>query len=134
MVSDQAFLELIRKVKRLEHDLDRTKTKETTKLGGRGPGHCAMWGYNGVDNVVQTIIPNAAGDVTESITVMYSAAEITGADTGGGVTVLEPGDTFDLINDGVDVLTITCGGAGDLTIQRSAGGDTYKVILWMIWL
>lgn len=105
-----------------------------TYPAGSAVGHCAMWSQTGITDTAQTIIVNGAGDVTEAITVLYSAAEVTGTDTGGGTVTLEPNNTFDLCSDGTNTLTLTCASDGSVTIARSAGTDTYKVSLWMVWL
>jgi hypothetical protein len=92
------------------------------------------WTGTSIDGTPQTIIPNATGDVVEVITIQYAASEITGTDVSGGVVVLEPGDTFTVLTDGTNILTLTCAADGSVTIARSAGTDTYKFSAWMVWL
>ncbi len=96
-------------------------------------GRAKSWTGTSI-STAQTIIANGTGDVTEIITIQYAAAEITGTQTGGGIIALEPSDSFDIIDDGTNVLTVSCAADGSVTIARSAGTDTFKVSLWMVWL
>lgn len=106
----------------------------TFPKGSASPiGKCAFWSSSDMSSA-ETIIANGTGDVTEVISILYSCAEITGTDTGGGVCVLEPGDSYNILSDGTNTLTITCVADGSVTIARSAGTDTYKVSLWMSWI
>lgn len=97
-------------------------------------GKSKYWAYTPVADTPITIIANGTGDVTEILTVMYSAAEITGAVVGGGVVSLEPNESFNIVSDATSILTLTCASDGSVTIARSAGTDTFKVALWMVWL
>jgi hypothetical protein len=97
-------------------------------------GHSAMWSKSAIAGSAFTIIADGAGDVTEAITVQYSAAEITGTYVGGGVVTLEPGETSNIVSDGTSVLTLTCAADGSVTIARSAGTDTFKFTAWMVWI
>ena len=114
---------------------DATHATRTSRLdvSTTGPGKCAAWGYNGVDGTARTIIANGTGDVTEGITVQYVASEVTGTDSYGGIVYLEPSDSFAINTDGTNALTLACAADGSVTIQRTAGTDTYKVMLWMVW-
>lgn len=98
-----------------------------------GPGRCASWGYNGVDGTAQTIIADGTGDVTEGITVQYVASEVTGADSYGGTVYLEPGDSWVVCTDDTNILTLACAANGSVTVQRTAGTDTYKFTAWLVW-
>ena len=114
---------------------DSTHATRTSRadIETTGPGKCAAWGYNGVDGTARTIIANGTGDVTEGITVQYVASEVTGTDSYGGIVYLEPSDSFAINTDGTNALTLACAADGSVTIQRTAGTDTYKVMLWMVW-
>lgn len=105
-----------------------------TYPAGTAVGHSRFWSGTAIDGTAQTIIANATGDVTEAVTITYTVAEIAGTDTGGGVVVLEPGDSSVICSDGTNELTITCAVDGSVTIARSAGADTYKAALWLVWL
>ena len=80
------------------------------------------------------MIANGTGDVTEGVTVQYVASEVTGADSYGGVVYLEPSDSFVINTDGTNALTLACAADGSLTVQRTAGTDTYKFQCWMVWV
>jgi hypothetical protein len=97
-------------------------------------GHSAMWSKSAIAGSAFTIIANGTGDVTEAITIQYSAAEITGTYVGGGVVTLEPGEISNIVSDGTSVLTLTCAADGSVTIARSAGTDTFKFTAWMVWI
>lgn len=114
---------------------DPTHATRTSRyqIATTGPGYCATWGYNGVAGTALTVIANGAGDVTEGIAVQYVASEVTGTDTGGGVAYLEPGDSWNICSDATNVLTLACAADGSVTVQRTAGTDTFKVTLWMVW-
>lgn len=96
-------------------------------------GRAKSWTGTSI-STAQTIIANGTGDVTEIITIQYAVSEITGTETAGGVVALEPSDSFNLIDDGTNVLTVSCAADGSVTIARSAGTDTFKASLWMVWL
>ena len=65
--------------------------------------------------------------------MQYVASEVTGTDSYGGIVYLEPSDSFAINTDGTNALTLACAADGSVTIQRTAGTDTYKVMLWMVW-
>ena len=115
---------------------DATHATRTSRadIETTGPGKCAAWGYNGIDGTARTMIANGTGDVTEGVTVQYVASEVTGADSYGGVVYLEPSDSFVINTDGTNALTLACAADGSLTVQRTAGTDTYKFQCWMVWV
>lgn len=114
---------------------DATHVTRTSRadIETTGPGHCAAWGYNGVDGTARYIINNGTGDVTEGVTVQYVASEVTGTDSYGGVVYLEPSDSFAICTDGTNTLVMTCAADGSLYVQRSAGTDTFKFSCWAVW-
>lgn len=97
-------------------------------------GRMKFWEGTAIDGTAQTIIPNATGDVTEAITFVYTASEITGTEVSGGVVTMEPNSSFVVVTDGTNSLTLTCAADGSVTIARSAGADTYKFAAMMVWL
>jgi len=92
------------------------------------------WEYNGLAGVAQTIIPNAAGDVTEMIYVQSVVTEVTGAGREGHTSWVEPGGSQIIYDDGVDTVTLSVAAAGNVTIVRTAGADTFRVSLWLMWI
>lgn len=107
----------------------------TTTGNATNTGYYGHWNHSAVAGSAITVIPNATGDVTEIATFVYAVAEVTGTGTGGGtVTVTPGGGAVTLYSDGTDTLQITCAADGSVTVQRSAGTDTFKVSLWGTWL
>jgi len=97
-------------------------------------GYFGFWCGNDIDDTQETVIPNGAGDVTGYFWVRYLVVE-----SGGGVnaatTKLEPGDAAaTLYDDGTDVLQLTVGVGGQVTIVRTAGAATFDVALLMLWI
>lgn len=89
------------------------------------------WSGSGI-TVAQTVL--AAGTVTRVVTVLYAAAEETGADTGGGTATLTPGDTFNIVVDGTNTCALACTAGGAVTIARTAGADSYAARLFLEWI
>lgn len=89
------------------------------------------WSGSGI-TTAQTVLP--AGTVTRVVTVLYAAAEETGADTGGGTATLTPGDTFNIVVDGTNTCALACTAGGAVTIARTAGADSYAARLFMEWI
>lgn len=119
---------------------DATHASRTVLVRGRTTGNAANtgywghWNYSAVADTAITVIPNAAGDVTELLTCMYAVAEVTGTDTGGGVVSLAPSESYNICSDATNILTLAVAADGSVTVQRTAGTDTYKVSLWMTWI
>lgn len=67
--------------------------------------------------------------VASVVTVLYAVYAITGADTEGGIETLAPGDSVDIYDDGTDVLTLAVSAGGDVTVEPTAGADTFNVSL-----
>lgn len=97
-------------------------------------GGAIFWDYNGVGAGAQTVIPGGAGDVTKLLWGNAVVAEVTGAGTAGQMVWLAPGGSQAIYTDGVDTLTLAVGAGGDVTVQRTAGADTFQVVLWLIWI
>lgn len=106
----------------------------TYPANAAGPGYSGHWTWSGVDGTARTVIPNGTGDVTEVATFLYAVSAVTAGDAMGGTVVLEPSDSFELYDDGTDALTLAVAADGSVTVQRTAGADTFKVSLWGTWL
>ncbi len=106
----------------------------TYPTGTAGPGYAGFWTWNGVDGTARTAIPNGTGDVTAIIRTMYAVVEVTGGGTSSGEVGLTPGANSNIYTDGVDTLTLAVAANGAVTVQRTAGADTFKVALWMCWI
>jgi hypothetical protein len=73
--------------------------------------------------------------VTRVLRAMYVVHEIAGGGTGAGeVTATPGGGAVNLYNVGGDMLTLTVGAGGDVTVQRAAGVSTYDIVLLMVWI
>lgn len=90
------------------------------------------WYLTQIDNVAQTLL--AAGNVAAGITLLYIVSAVAGGDAVGGTVTLEPGDSFDLYDDGTDSLQITCTAGGAVTLVRDAGADSFNANLYGVWL
>jgi hypothetical protein len=95
------------------------------------PGVGAGSGWSG--NVGGTAVTIADG-ITKIITVMYAVAEVTGAGVIGGVASVAVGGNFVIYWDFVDGLTLAVSVGGVVTLQRTAGADTFDCSLWMVWV
>lgn len=118
------FLQLLERVRTLETRLNALVLPEVGSTG-------FAWSGSGI-TTAQTVLP--AGTVTRVVTVLYAAAEETGADTGGGTATLTPGDTFNIVVDGTNTCALACTAGGAVTIARTAGADSYAARLFMEWI
>ena len=106
----------------------------TYPAGAVGPGYSGHWTWAAVNATARTMIPNGTGDVSACITLMWAAYAITGADYTGGTVTLGPSESWNLYDDGTDVLTLAVAADGSVTIQRTAGADTWNFTAWGTWL
>jgi hypothetical protein len=90
------------------------------------------WEYDGLDATSRTIITNGTGDVLYRLTGIYAMRNSAGTAVSGSVGVANGGTQN--ITVGADTVTITVAAAGTVTIARSAGSNTIKVGLWLLWL
>ena len=95
--------------------------------------NCDCWIFSAVAGVAQTLIPNGANDMTEGGTFTYHVYAITGADTTGGTVILDNNTSVVLYDDGTDQLTLACAADGSVTVQRTAGADTFNIVLMGVW-
>lgn len=113
----------------------RTALRRNSTIGNAvTTGYYGHWSHSAVADTALTVIPNATGDVTELLTCMYTVAEVTGTDVGGGVAVLAPGESTVVCSDATNTLTLAVAADGSVTVQRTAGTDTFKVSLLMNWI
>ena len=118
------FLQLLERVRTLETRLNALVLPEVGSTG-------FAWTGAGI-TAAETVL--ADGSLCDVVTVMYAVAEEVGADTGGGVATLEPGDSFNVVTDGTNICTLSCTAGGGLTIPRSAGADSYTASLWVVYV
>ena len=120
------FTQLLERVRTLETRLNAVVLPE---VGSTSAGFA--WTGSAI-TAAQTVL--ADGTLGDVVTVMYAVAEEVGADTGGGVATLEPGDSFNVVTDGTNICTLSCTAGGGLTIARSAGADSYTASLWAVYV
>jgi hypothetical protein len=96
-----------------------------------GTGGLIFVTKTGIGNVAQTIIPNAAGDVTGAITGFFIVNDGSGA-VANALTML-PGDTLDIAIGGYTMrLALNVNGA--LTAVRQSGAGTGTLVLLAVWM
>lgn len=102
-------------------------------LLGSSIGGILNYAATGLDGVLVTIVPNGAGDVTAILQFDGVVSESAGgvSNPAGNLT---PGNTVNIYDDGVDVLTLAVTALGAVTIQRPAGAATFDVNLGLRWI
>jgi hypothetical protein len=85
-----------------------------------------------------TVIPNAAGDVTDRLDGFYICNPSSGTTSAGLISAaaaggLAPGATLDLLNDGANIIQLQINANGAVSLQRTAGAKTYVVSLQLFW-
>jgi uncharacterized spore protein YtfJ len=80
----------------------------------------------------QTVVAGGVGDVKNIITAMYAVEEETGGGSSGGVTTCTPGANVAIYDDGVDVVQLQVAAGGVVTVQRTAGADTFNIRLQVL--
>jgi len=92
------------------------------------------WDYSAVDNIATGVITNGSEDVTEVMWANSIATENTGAGKEQHQCWLEPGESYNIYDDGVDTVALSVNADGSVWVQRTAGADTFKVALWLMWV
>lgn len=87
-----------------------------------------------VDGSAQTIISNGAGDVLRGVYGQFVYYDSAGNFNGGVITPTPVSSTFDLVNDGTNILRLTVAADGSVTIARAGGSRTYDVNIRLMWL
>lgn len=93
-----------------------------------------VWSESAVDGTGVTLIPNGAGDVTQVATFIYAVSAVSAGDATGGTISLEPSESFNIYDDTIDTLTLAVAVDGSVTVQRTAGADTFNVKIFGVWL
>lgn len=122
----------------------RDAIEETYAEGGGGGGiswpdygNCSgvtHWDYNGVDGTPQTVIADGSQDVTFYLWASSIAVEVTGAGKEGHIFWLSTSGSYDIYDDGTDVCMLSVAADGSVTVRRTAGADTFRVALWLMWI
>lgn len=95
-----------------------------------GTGGLIFVTKTGITNSAQTLIANAAGDVTGGLVGFYIANDGGGA-VANSLTML-PGDNLDIVVGGL-TLRLALNANGALTAIRQAGTGTATLILFAVW-
>jgi len=99
-----------------------------------GCGLHGVWGYDGVDGTARTVI----SDGTDDVQYILSCRAVYRDSSGNAGRYLDawltPGNSVNLYDNGTDILTLAVAANGSVTVQRTGGSRTYKVMLDMIWL
>ena len=96
-----------------------------------GTGGMIFVTKTGIVGVAQTIIPNAAGDVTAGFAGLLVASD--GSSTVANTLLLTLGASVDVVVGGL-TLRFTVGAGGALTVIRQAGAGTASLALLGVWL
>jgi hypothetical protein len=89
--------------------------------------------WDAVDGAARIVIPGGAADIVYVGAFLYTVYAITAMDVRAGVATITPGAAQILYTDDTSTLTLACSVGGELTVQRTAGTDTFNVTLMGVW-
>jgi hypothetical protein len=98
-------------------------------------GYLGYWGLYAMDAIVASVdvIPGGTWDVTKLLYYTAVVWEESGAGVGGPTGTLTPGNTVDLYDDGTDVLTLAIDAGGEVTVSKTAGADSFGMVIGLLW-
>lgn len=96
-------------------------------------GGFIVWECQGVDGTARIVVADGDEDVTKRLRYSYVIAEVTGAGVGDGSGGLAVGGNVVIYTDGADICQLAVAANGMVTVQRTAGTDTFNVLLILIW-
>jgi hypothetical protein len=96
-------------------------------------GGSIIWDYNGLDSTARTIHAHSAEDVVSCLSAHFIIKPSTGAGVSGALA-LTPNTNAPLYNVGSDVVTLYVATDGAVTVARTGGTLTYKLIVQLLWL
>jgi hypothetical protein len=97
-------------------------------------GGSMIWEYNGLDGTARTIIQGGSQDVVSYALFNIVIKPSTGAATSVVNTALTPGTSVAIYNSSGNTVTLYCNAGGDVTVARTGGTLTYKLIVQILWL
>lgn len=98
-------------------------------------GNGCAWSYDGVDGTAKVVKPNGTDDVLYVLSGQFVVRDSAGNVAAGTITATAPGANFNLFDDGgTNTCQLQVAANGEITVQRTAGSRTYKVMLLLIWL
>lgn len=86
-----------------------------------------------IDGTAQTLIPDGTGDATIGVKATYIATGSGGTSTFGSGDFLNNTDTTIFTTGGGSVLKFRVNSNGSVDLRRSAGSETFTVVVDMIW-
>lgn len=102
--------------------------------GHDGTGGFGFFSKTAINGSAQTIIPDAAGDVTKRGYILYMVTTSGGASQSGALP-LNVGSDAEIYNDGTntDILKFRINANGSVDVRRTAGALTYSASVWFVW-
>lgn len=98
-------------------------------------GNGCAWSYDGVAGTAVDVVKNGTDDVLYGVTGQFFIRDSAGNIAGGQITATAPSGTFNLYDDGgTNTCQLQVNADGSVTVQRTAGSRTYKVMLFLIWI
>lgn len=90
--------------------------------------------FDGVDDTPVTIL--AAGTITAVATFTYAILAVTAGDTAGGTVTLPVNDSATLYANvgATETFALAISAAGAVTVQRTAGADTFDIAIRGVWI
>jgi hypothetical protein len=96
-------------------------------------GGFMVWEQAEVDATASTAIGIGDESVAYRLFFRSVTSEVTGGGSNVAAAILVPGGNIDIYDDGVDVCNLAVSATGVVTVARTAGADTFKVISIMLW-
>lgn len=98
-------------------------------------GNGCAWSYDGVAGTAVDVVKNGTDDVLYVLSGQFVIRDSAGNVAGGQITATAPSGTFNLYDDGgTNTCQLQVNADGSVTVQRTAGSRTYKVMLFLVWL
>lgn len=117
-------------------DANRTALERRNTVGNASfaTGYDGIWCFDGLNDTARTVILNGTGDAIRGLIADVVCWAITGADTTSGAYSLTAGANVEIYNDGTDIVQLQMAADGSVTVQRTAGADTFKVQISGNWV
>lgn len=95
-------------------------------------GGSLIWEYDGLDATVRTVLPNGTGDCLYRLQVSWVLRNSAGAVASGSIGISNGASSSPTV--GADTVRIRVNADGSIDIARTAGTNTIKVLLSLLWL
>jgi hypothetical protein len=90
--------------------------------------------FDGLDGTARTLIPNGAGDVVYNVSFWALIRSSGGTVVQVLPTNVAPGVNVSAYSVGADVVQFQVNANGAVTVQRTGGSLTYKVVMVLMWI